>query len=306
MLISKKLLLSLFSFYMLLVCASAQDTVAYYPFSGNGLDASDYNNDALIHGAFLAQDRFGMANNAFAFDGQQSYLEAENAPHLQTDLATVSFWVNVTEIPAQGEAYLLTLGSWQERWKISLPSHGKLIWTTNANIISDMDAGDGNELQEGVWTHVAMVHDGVKDLIYIDGVLANEKDVTGNLDTTTSPFGMGYNSYEGGSYFNGLLDEVLIFDDALSAQQIADLYTSQSTPSDIDEGMVACYSFSNNLFDETAFANHGVGTDLQSTTDRFGFGSSAYQFNGTSSQIDIDNSVQLNSDYTTVSFWIKV
>ena len=47
-----------------------------------------------------------------------------------------------------------------------------------------MDAGDGNELQPGAWTYVAMVHDGAKDKIYINGVSVAEKDVSGTLNST--------------------------------------------------------------------------------------------------------------------------
>jgi len=65
----------------------------------------------------------------------------------------------------------MSFGGWQERWKISIPPHGKPVWTTNhSNGISDMDSGDGNALQPGDWTHLAMVHDGTKNIIYMNGV----------------------------------------------------------------------------------------------------------------------------------------
>ena len=291
---------------LLAVTLSAQDPVANYPFTASADDVSGFANNASVNGAYLTQDRFGVANNAFSFDGKHGYLTAPNAAQLNSDVATVSVWINVNQLPSTGEYYIVTFGSWQERYKISLPGHGKLIWTTNADGISDMDAGDGNELQPGVWTHAVFVHDGTNDIIYINGVMAATKAVSGNLNSTTSPLGIGYNSYEGGSYFDGALDEVEIFDVALTAQQVADLYAAQSTNPMFSPGMVANYSFSGNLKDGSAYGNQAWGTNIKSVTDRFGFGNSAYAFDGATSEVTAANSAQLNSDYTTISFWVNV
>lgn len=284
----------------------AQDPVANYTFSASAEDVTDFKNHASVNGAFLTQDRFGQANNAFSFDGENSFLAAPNAAQLNSGLASVSFWVKANEIPLQGEAYIVSFGGWQERYKISLPGHGKFIWTTNADGISDMDAGDGNEVEVDVWTHMVFVHDGAKDLIYMNGVLANEKDVPGNLNATTRELGIGYNIFDGGSYFNGSIDEVIIYDVGLTAQQVADLYAAQTTPPVFDDGIiVADYTFTGNLDDNSIYGNHARGNNVRMTTDRFGFGASANTFDGETSGVTADNTAQLNSPYTTVSFWIN-
>ncbi|MBI1225787.1 MAG: T9SS type A sorting domain-containing protein [Bacteroidetes bacterium] len=292
--------------WLLALSLQAQTPVANYTFAGNAKDVSATGNTASVHGAILTQDRFGWANNAFEFDGTQSYLEAPNNAALNTNYTTVAFWVKVNALPASGEAFLLSFGGWQERWKISLPDHGKLVWTTNnSSGISDMDAGGGNELTTGVWKHVAFVHDGTNDLIYINGVQIAQKAVSGTMNSTTKPLGIGYNPIDVGNYFNGDLDEIQIFGTALTAGQIMALYTAQNTAPTVTPGIVASYSFSKNTLDATPFANHATASDVTPTTDRFGFGNSAYEFNGTSSEITAANSAQLNSPYTTVSFWVK-
>jgi chitodextrinase len=290
---------------LLAATANAQTPVAQYAFQGNAKDG--FGNDAAVHGAQLTADRFGWANNAFHFDGVQAYLQAANSAALNSNYASVSFWVNPTELPAQSEVYLLSSGGWQERWKISLPAHGKPIWTTNnSSGISDMDAGDANKLVPGVWKHLVFVHNGTKDIIYVNGVQAAEKNVSGTLNSTTKPLGIGYNAVDGGNFFNGALDEVIIFDGALSALQAAALYAAQSTAPVVPTGLVAGYSFSNNTLDHSAYGNHAHAKDVSASTDRFGYGASAFQFNGTSSEVTADNSLQQNSPYTTVSFWIKL
>jgi hypothetical protein len=204
------------------------DVVADYHLDGNGQDASEYRNHGKVEGATATKNRFGQNNHAMFFDGTDA-ISAANSPQLNSPLASVAFWVNVNNLPGNGEAYLVSLGGWQERYKISLPTHGKPVWTTNhENGISDMDAGDAGVLVPGTWAHLVFVHDGNKDYIYKDGVLAAEKDVVGLLNNTSHPLGIGYNIIDGGSYFDGSIDDLLIYNSALSAAEVAQLYADQS------------------------------------------------------------------------------
>lgn len=305
----KRVYLWLMPAWLLFLTASAlhaQQIVAYYDFNGNAKDVSGYANHASIHGATLTQDRFGRANQAFLFDGVQSQLSAINSPLLQSPTTSVSFWVRVDEIPAQGEVYILSHGGWQERWKVSLPSHGKPIWTTHAGGSCCSDLDSGTPLEVGTWTHLVMVHDGAKEKIYLNGVLANERDYAGDLDATTQPLGMGYAPIDNAYFFKGALDEVAIYDGALTDVAIASLYADQSTAPVAVNDIVANYSFSGNTRDESSYANHASGRNITYTTDRFGFGKKSVTFNGVDAGVTAPNSSDLNSPTTTVSFWVNV
>ena len=143
----KKVLLLLILAMVMTTSAIAQNLLASYTFSGNAQDDALTANHGTVSDAVLTQDRFGFANNAYLFNGVNAYIEAPHQPSWNTDYTTVSFWINANSIPGQGEVYILSFGGWQERFKISLPNHGKLIWTTNyENGISDMDPGDANAL----------------------------------------------------------------------------------------------------------------------------------------------------------------
>lgn len=284
-----------------------QTPIASYPFDGSAKDVSFTHNHAVVNGAVLSADRFGWANKAFYFDGVQSTLQAPNLSVLNTLKTTVSFWVRVKALPTQGEVFLLSFGGWQERWKISLPSHGKPVWTTNhTNGISDMDSGDGNTLVAGVWKHVVFVHDGTKDLIYMNGVKVAEKAVVGNLSNTSKPFGIGFNAVDGGNFFNGDLDELNVFGNALSAEEITALYATQSAAPLLAKGLLSHYAFLGNTKDQGILANHAEGKDLTARTDRFGFGNFSYRFNGTSSELTAPATAPLNSPKASISFWVKV
>ena len=299
-------LLTFMGLFMTIFGLQAQTPVAQYSFTGNANDQSVNGNHAVVNGATLTQDRFNLSNRALSFDGIQSSVRANNAAQLNTANTTISFWVKVNKLPVTGEAFILSHGGWQERWKISLPSHGKPVFTTNAvGGIKDMDT-DSVSLPVGIWRHLVMTHDGANDKIYVNGVLKNSKPATGNLNNTTKGFGIGYDPIDTTNYFNGALDEVSLFNTALTAAEITALYTAQSTAPAVTNERVASYSFNGSGLDSSAYGNQGVLTNVSATTDRFGFGSKAYSFNGTSSAIKAANSSPLNSANTTVSFWVKV
>lgn len=142
-------------------------------------------------------------------------------------------WVRVDSVNLDdAESYVLDFGHWDERMKMSLPQHLKIVFTTNSNnaqfdnFISDMDSGDGNELVKGFWWHVTAVHDGTSDIIYVNGVEANKKPVDGLFNATARPLGIGSNPVDGGQYFIGGLDEIKIYNRALTADEIEKLFNN--------------------------------------------------------------------------------
>jgi len=298
--------------FLLLIFAStfgmeAQIPVASYTFSGDAKDGSSFSNHASVNGASLATDRFGWAKSAFSFDGKQGAITAKSAAQLQSASTTISFWVNVRSLPAQGEVYLLSHGGWQSRWKISLPAHGKPVFTTNAgSCCNDMDSGDDHKLLVNEWRHVVVTHDGISDKMYMNGVKVNEKAYAGALSQTIYPLGIGYDPIDKGNYFDGMLDDVMIFNTALTDAEIGALYTEQSTAPVIASGIVASYHFDEFGKDGSGYNNTATVHDAEYTSDRFGFGKSAVLFNGTSSEITAPNASYVNSDYSTVSLWVKV
>ncbi|MDH4071147.1 MAG: hypothetical protein OEV30_12075, partial [Ignavibacteria bacterium] len=75
--------------------------VAYFPFNGNAHDESGNGNDGAVHGAQLAQDRFGNQNSAYRFDGINDYILFGNNPStlLLGDMS-ISVWIQMGTIPS--------------------------------------------------------------------------------------------------------------------------------------------------------------------------------------------------------------
>lgn len=67
--------------------------VTHFPFSGNANDASVSKIHGTVDGAQLTYDRFGNANGAYLFDGENDFIEAGSGDRNITDKATVAAWV---------------------------------------------------------------------------------------------------------------------------------------------------------------------------------------------------------------------
>jgi hypothetical protein len=288
----------------------AQERVAHYTFSGNANDETTYANDGQVFGATLVADRFDNPNSAYEVEGVDNYILVPQSTSLNTaDYVTLSFWISVPEFAATGEYYLISHGSWDGRWKTSLPSHGKTVWTTKVadGDISDMDS-DPEVLTLDTWTHVVMVHDGTNNDIYFNGILAATKERAGTLASgNTDSLTIGRESTLWGNYFKGKLDDISIFNYGMTAADVAALYALESVEPTVEPGLIAHYTFSGNANDETTNANHGQVFGATLVEDRFGTANSAYEFDGVDNYILVPQSTSLNtSDYVTLSFWLTV
>lgn len=126
---------------------------------------------------------------------------------------------------------------------------------------------------------------------------------TGNSD---APGSLRFGYFYGGVFFDGFLDDVRIYNRALSPSEAKKLYQYESTPQRLTDGLVGFYPFNGNANDESGNGNNGSVFGAALTTDRFGNPSSAFSFNGVTDYIGIPDAPSLNPPSSiSVSAWIK-
>ena len=76
-------------------------------------------------------------------------------------------------------------------------------------------------IQNDVWTHIAGVYDGSSVKIYINGVLENSNPVTGSIRTSSLPLFLGKAPWTNYNNYNGMMDEVRVWNVARTAEQIS-------------------------------------------------------------------------------------
>ncbi|MBT9566966.1 MAG: S8 family serine peptidase [Thiobacillus sp.] len=192
--------------------------VAHYPFdetSGTvASDASGFNNHAsVLNGAAWIS---GRVNGALMFDGVNDGLNLANLASLGSGNTphTVASWVRVDSLPS-GRAWMLLLGR---------EGTGAHHWLLNATGVAQLGVWSGNQAQPtlpvGVWKHVALSFDGTTLRAYIDGVLIATKPATFNLSGVPLTVAT---QHVGERFFRGALDDLRIYNRALSASEVAGL-----------------------------------------------------------------------------------
>ena len=140
---------------------------------------------------------------------------------------------------------------------------------------------------------------------YINGVQYDDLTMpnpTGTLTGSHLYFGAGRS---GSEFFSGKLDDIRIYNRALSTAEVTSLYDTEK-PS-LTDGLVAYYPFNGNANDESGNANNGVVNGATSTTDRHGIAGKAYSFDGVNDNIDLGDKPAFDfgtSDFT-FSLWFQ-
>jgi hypothetical protein len=201
--------------------------LSWWPFSGNANDGSGNGCNGIVNEATLTTDRFGNINSAYSFNGTSSYIEAnvKNYP-LKGEARTISGWYKANN-PILSKEYdfcLLNYGNISDpiNWfKISFYRKGYLDIQFNSNIYSSQE-----NYFNGNWTFFTFVFDDTNNTysLYINNVY--KLGGSGYLYTNgiDNLFRIGRNKLN--NYFEGSIDDIGIWNRALTPQEISALYNS--------------------------------------------------------------------------------
>lgn len=196
--------------------------LAYYPLNINADDYSGNNFNGKIDGTQETADALGNPAAAYRFSSGEDIIFVDNNALLNFNNAiTLSFWVAATA--SSHEAFILSHGSWEERWKVSITPEGRLRWTLKTTEgVKDLDSSF--PLDNSHFYHITVVYSGYSMELYIDGSLDTYSDHTGKILSTAKPITFGQKGLdETQFYLNGVLDEVRIYDKSLNPDEIATL-----------------------------------------------------------------------------------
>jgi hypothetical protein len=201
--------------------------VAAYGFNeGTGTtvtDASGNGNNGTISGATWTTA--GKYGDALVFNGTSAMVTVSNSATLQLSAAmTLEAWVNPVTVSSAwrdviykaNDNYYLEGTTMPNGW----PGIGETIGTSDVVLY-----GTGT-LPVNTWTHLAATYDGTTTRLYVNGTQVSSQAQTGAFVTSTNPLQIGGDSLYG-QFFHGTIDEVRIYNMALTAAQIQ---TDMNTP----------------------------------------------------------------------------
>jgi hypothetical protein len=199
-------------------------TVAYDS-SGNG------NNGNLVNGPTWVDGKFGKA---LSFDGVNDYVEANDSIGTFSYL-TIAAWFKLNSLPGSyATIYFNGDGSGGNDIHLAITSDGAIFSRADAPAECDISIRKSSSglVSPGNWYHV-VVFDTVNDVkkVYLNGTLVQNVTYTCSIPTANykDEIGRAYdNSFLNNWYFNGVIDEVRIYNRALSDVEIQALYQAKA------------------------------------------------------------------------------
>ncbi len=208
------------------------DLVLHLAFSGNCDDSSPFGNDGTLNQGSYVEDRHGNANSALYLNGASTNrVTIPNSTSLNFgDAITLVFWMIPDKFPLSGrEYYVVSHGSWENRWKISIIPDGKLRWTVKTDEgVKDLDSEV--EMTKTLWLVAATYGDGQMQL-YLNGGLDASTTHSGTMPSVGIDLLVGQKDpSETGYNYPGVIDEVRIYDRVLSDAEILALMDVDGVP----------------------------------------------------------------------------
>jgi hypothetical protein len=184
--------------------------------SGNGHDGEKKGNVKWEKGKF---------NHALSFPGSRdSYVNIPHADSLSLTTFTITAFLKTETVPAD-EGSIVTKMPANKPRNYNLRLNGPA-----GNVCLEFTRGgnwSGNTgksvVIDGQWHQVAATYDNKSSKVYVDGILDGEKPLTGTPDANEGALTMGADV--GGHPFLGIIDEVAIFNAALSENDISSIAT---------------------------------------------------------------------------------
>ena len=210
-------------FSMLMAQVPSDGLVGYWPFTGNANDESGNNYNGTVTGATLATDRHGTENGAYYFDGTSDYIYITNSSLVSGGYACISLWVHTD---GTGGGYPIISGN-QNDYNIFINEDSVGVW-----IVTSPTAGYQTKkgfLPPNQWNHIVLNYDGIHLAMYVNNVLSQSIPVTGPIATPQSDY-LAFGQYflngspSGTNSYKGLLDEVRIYNRALTVSEITSIY----------------------------------------------------------------------------------
>jgi hypothetical protein len=229
--------------------------MAYWKFDGNALDSGPNGNNGVIHGGVTpTADHNGRAGMALQFDGVDGYVSVPDSPTLHSlNQRTVSMWY-LAGASTELNLPMLVQGNHAQRPDGCEHTRELQVFfypDPNSSGVQTISAGDGrcqNGLsgpvaQDRRWHQATTVIDRLTlhaIQMYLDGVLVNTvPDSYSTFNTSSEELRIAWTVEGNGSRykpFHGALDEIRLYDRALSAKEVRELYESSFDISAVTHG----------------------------------------------------------------------
>ena len=203
--------------------------VAYYPFNGNANDESGNGNNGITNGPSLDNDRFGSINSAYSFDGNNDYISTTFNPTnfiSNGNSYSISVWVNLTSVTETQLILGNTVSDAAFNMSVKYigPESYSFAWT-----LGNEGYTPHQNVSLGTWHNVVLIFNGNEHSLWINSLINTTKEYSGNGVIGSNSIYLGNDSDNNNRPLSGKLDEVRIYDRALSPTEVQTIFRLEKT-----------------------------------------------------------------------------
>jgi hypothetical protein len=293
--------------------------VSWWAAEGDAIDSLGPNHGMVYNGVNFAD---GVSGRAFSFDGTNDYVEVPDAPSLNpTSALTIEAWINPFSFSGKYPALVKKAGLSGGK---SSTTHGYSLEFLDGQMIFGVYVGmewavsprGPVPIGTNIWSHVAATYDGTYVRMYINGAEVGDGTYKpGTITPSDNPLNIGRdpaNPSDPDRYFDGLIDEVRVYNRALTAGEIGSIYQSGSAGW-CQSQSPSCVQPAANLVswwpadgDAEDFVGMNIGALVNGATFAPGFVGQAFSLDGVNDFIEIPDASDLNlSSAITIQAWIN-
>ena len=207
--------------------------VGWWPFNGNANDESGNGNDGTVNGATLTVDRNGKVNSAYNFEGLNNYIDllSLNSSKIDGDF-TISSWIKIKSFSSlypqiiNGENNYVAIHLGGTGYLNQLEMFKKLIFYYSPG---PNHTKSNNELNLNTYYYITSIRKADSISLYINGLKQNASNFNNSKLATgkhirIGSYSVSVNSDYNRGDFDGQIDDICIFNRALTEQEIKQLY----------------------------------------------------------------------------------
>lgn len=232
--------------------------VAYYKLDTMPIEGSDslivdetenLNHGLAKNGAYQTE---GILGNALGFDGVDDYVQFESSSSfdINTSAVSISLWTKLAYIPTElPVAYGPLFDSDQDQYVLYEDrGNSELRFKVSTSNGAERPGIPNSDLVAGEWIHLVGVYDGTNAMIYLNGEKKDSHALTGTVKTGQT----AYLGRTGATYFEGCMDQIEVYNRALTEEEILEKYNGTKTdPIPLNPGVVTLESATVNETDVT-------------------------------------------------------
>lgn len=205
--------------------------VAYYPFDGNVLDASGNGNNGTLYGN-AAYTSGLLGSGALHLDGNGSYALIPDSSSLRLSQYTISCWAKLTDVTDPSGCDSLVRKDWsigKDSYCLYVITPGNSIDPLSPAIQSYASSGNScaaygsTPVTVNQWVNIVGTYDGITMKMYLNGNPTGQTSWSGTPAYDNHPIIIGGDQPDGLQWINGDIDDVRIYNRALSQAEISQL-----------------------------------------------------------------------------------